>query len=180
MLFFVYNLLSFLAARVFGFNSSLKTENLQHLNILHYQAPCQGEGVQFCYLIRTEDGETEFFYDSIEGFNYEWGHNYEIEVEKLKIENPMADASSFSYRLKKLIKKEKVPASLRFELPLKVNGYNMVDSDGKKCTYLGEIVINTGVFSCDSIAYGQAGIFQHTKDGINLIEIIKNIPDKKE
>ncbi|MBK8679750.1 MAG: hypothetical protein IPN25_14245 [Sphingobacteriales bacterium] len=56
----------------------------------------------------------------------------------------------------------------------------MVDSDGKKCTYLGEIVINTGVFSCDSIAYGQAGIFQHTKDGINLIEIIKNIPDKKE
>ncbi|MBU1822086.1 MAG: DUF4377 domain-containing protein [Bacteroidetes bacterium] len=40
-------------------------------------------------------------YDPIEGFEYKWGYNYEIVVEKLKIGAPKADASSFNYRLKK-------------------------------------------------------------------------------
>ncbi len=139
--------------------------------ILHYRIPCQGEGVQLCYLVSRNGGETEFFYDQIEGFEYEWGYNYEIVVEKLKVEAPMADASSFSYRLKKQISKEKVSADLRFELPLVVDDYRVVESDGKNCLYFGRVRISTGTISCDSLAGGQKGIFQHKDGGLRLVEM---------
>jgi hypothetical protein len=147
-----------------------KSEDLR-MKILHYRKPCLGEGIQLCYLVSEKDGETEFFYDSIEGFEYEWGYNYEIVVEKLKIEEPLADASSFRYRLKKQVGKAKVSADLRFELPLVVNGFRVVESDGKNCLYFKSVHINTGALSCDSLTKGQKGIFQHTNGGLRLVEI---------
>jgi hypothetical protein len=141
------------------------------LKISHYQVPCQGEGVQLCYLVSKNGKLTEFFYDPIEGFEYEWGYNFEIIVEKLNIGKPMADASSFSYRLKKQISKVKVSPDLRFELPLLVDGYHVVESDGKNCLYFGNVRISTGTISCDSLAGGQLGVFQHTDDGLRLVEI---------
>ena len=141
------------------------------LKVLHYRVPCQGVGVQLCYLVSKKGGETEFFYDPIEGFEYEWGYNYKIVVEKLKIEEPLADASSFRYRLKKQVGKAKVSADLRFELPLVINGYRGVESDGKNCLYFGSVHISTGALSCDSLTKGQKGIFQHTNGGLRLVEI---------
>ncbi|WP_373513158.1 DUF4377 domain-containing protein [Persicitalea sp.] len=141
------------------------------LKIAHYRVPCQGEGVQLCYLVSKNGGETEFFYDQIEGFAYEWGYNYEIAVEKIKIGEPMADASSFSYRLKKQISKKKVSTDLRFELPLLVDNYRLVESDGKNCLYFGRVRISTGAISCESLAGGQIGVFQHTDGGLRLVEM---------
>ncbi len=139
--------------------------------ITHYRVPCQGEGVQLCYLVSKNGGEAEYFYDQIEGFAYEWGYEYEIVVEKVKIEQPMADGSSFSYRLKKRISKKKVAADLRFELPLVVDDYRLVESDGNNCLYFGRVPISTGATSCDSLAGGQKGVFQHTDRGLRLVEI---------
>jgi len=146
------------------------SDDLQ-LKVAHYRVPCQGEGVQLCYLISKKGGETEFFYDSIEGFEYEWGYNYEIVVEKIKIEEPMADASAFRYRLKRQISKKKVPADLRFELPLLVDNYRVVESAGKNCLYFGSVLISTGAISCDSLAGGQEGVFQHTSGGLRLVKM---------
>ncbi|MPR36282.1 DUF4377 domain-containing protein [Salmonirosea aquatica] len=152
-------------------NKMPHTSDGLRLTIAHYRVPCQGEGVQLCYLVSQKGGETEFFYDQIEGFVYEWGYNYEIVVEKLKTGEPMADASSFSYRLKKQISKKKAPAGLRFELPLVVNDYRVVKSDGKNCLYFGSVRINTGAISCDSLAGGQNGVFQHSNGGLRLVEM---------
>jgi hypothetical protein len=56
-------------------------------------------------------GDWTYFYDVIEGFVYEPGYIYRIEVEERKIprEQVPADASSMSYRLVRVI--EKRPAS---------------------------------------------------------------------
>lgn len=54
------------------------------------KAECQGFSLSQCYLIQSEDmQEAEYFYDQIHGFEYEWGHSYE-----LLIDVSQADSSS--------------------------------------------------------------------------------------
>lgn len=69
---------------------------------------CQGEGIQKCmqYKVQGEDN-WQLFYDEIEGFVYEEGYKYELEVDVEKIDNPPADGSSLKYTLKRVITKEK-------------------------------------------------------------------------
>ncbi|WP_373512366.1 DUF4377 domain-containing protein [Persicitalea sp.] len=153
-------------------NKMPHTSDGLRLKISHYRVPCQGEGVQLCYLVSKNGGETELFYDQIEGFAYEWGYNYEISVERIEVEKPLADASSFRYRLKKQISKKKVSADLRFELPLVVDNYRLVGSDGNNCLYFGSVRLSTDAISCDSLAGGQKGAFQHTEGGLRLVEMI--------
>ena len=61
---------------------------------------CVGVFPQKCMLVR-EKGEQDFtyFYDPIEGFDYEPGYNYKLRVRKTPIENPPMDASSIQWTL---------------------------------------------------------------------------------
>ena len=60
-----------------------------------------------CLLVKKEgQAEWEFFYSNIEGFNYEPGYEYVLEVKVDKVENPAADQSSLKYTLVKQISKE--------------------------------------------------------------------------
>ena len=69
---------------------------------------CTGEAPQRCLLVRTEPGaEWTYFYDRIDGFAYEEGYRYRIEVERRPVPNPPADGSSFTYRLRRLLSKER-------------------------------------------------------------------------
>lgn len=67
-------------------------------------------------LVVKEGDQTEwsFFYSSIEGFNYEPGYEYVLEVKKEAAEQPVpADASSIKYTLvKEISKTEKVSENL--------------------------------------------------------------------
>jgi hypothetical protein len=70
---------------------------------------CQGEASQLCLLVReSADGVWRHFYSPIEGFEHEEGFQYLIEVERTRIPNPPADASSFRYRLLRVLSKEAV------------------------------------------------------------------------
>lgn len=131
----------------------------------HYQVPCVGEGILLCYLLTREGGEREYFYDEIEGFDYEWGYIYEIEVEQSPVRQPMADASSFSYRLTKQLSKEKVAPGTTFELPLSLDEQSLIESENDACTYLGGISIDTGDVPCTELADAASGIFRHREGG---------------
>ncbi len=66
-----------------------------------------GVAPQTCFLVKENNDTTwSLFYSDIEGFNYEPGYEYVIEVEKKHIENPPADGSSIRYKLIKTISKE--------------------------------------------------------------------------
>ncbi len=71
--------------------------------------PCQGEMEDRCLQVRRP-GEEEWrnFFDPIQGFDYEEGFFYTIEVSRREVLNPPADGSSFEYRLIEVL--EKVPA----------------------------------------------------------------------
>ena len=70
---------------------------------------CQGEGPQKCMLMKENKVEDwQFFYDQIEGFNYEGGYNYEITVTVEENPNPPAGGSSLRWILVDVISKTSV------------------------------------------------------------------------
>lgn len=64
------------------------------------QGDCVGVAPQKCMLIKKGDAaDWEFFYSSIEGFQYEPGYEYILEVREEKLDNVPVDASSIKYTL---------------------------------------------------------------------------------
>jgi hypothetical protein len=60
-----------------------------------------------CFLVKERaDQSWQNFYEEIEGFQYEAGFEYEIQVEVRKIANPPADGSSLKYVLRRVISKK--------------------------------------------------------------------------
>jgi len=65
---------------------------------------CEGVAPMMCMQVaESEDGAYEYFYDEIEGFDYQEGTTYVIDVEITEIEDPPADASSLKYTLVEIV-----------------------------------------------------------------------------
>ncbi|WP_353161352.1 DUF4377 domain-containing protein [Myroides odoratus] len=85
-----------------------ETQNIVTMYVGPKQVDCTGVGPMKCLQVReTEDGEWTLFYSSIQGFEYEEGYNYTLEVRKEDVPNPPADAPSIRYILVKEISKTK-------------------------------------------------------------------------
>jgi len=96
---------------------SLNLESEPHLNldtginmmVNSSTVNCSGEMEGTCLLVQegdmigTENWENFYYYDSIEGFNYEAGFVYGLIVKKTNVENPLAGGSSIKYELVKIV-----------------------------------------------------------------------------
>ncbi len=70
---------------------------------------CEGSAPQMCMQVaESEDGEFEYFYDQIEGFDFVEGTSYVIDVTVQDIEDPPADGSSIAYTLVEIIEETDV------------------------------------------------------------------------
>lgn len=79
-------------------------ERIETLWIGPQLVDCVGVVPQKCMEIRrAADGQVEWFYDSIEGFDHMIGTSYQIKVAVTDVENPPADASSLHYRLVEVV-----------------------------------------------------------------------------
>ena len=66
---------------------------------------CEGVAPMMCLQVaESEDGDYRLFYDTIEGFDYQEGTSYVIDVSITEVENPPADASSLQYTLVEIVK----------------------------------------------------------------------------
>jgi hypothetical protein len=76
-------------------------------------ADCVGaHGNRKCMLIKDDEtNEERFLYSNIEGFKYEEGFKYKLEIEISKLKKPIIDGSSMKYKLIKVIYKNKVDTS---------------------------------------------------------------------
>ena len=96
----------FLLSFVFLFSSC---EDTKKVFIASYQSDCIGLAPQKCLLFKENLADKwSLFYDTIEGFKYEEGYVYKLEVTVKEIEDPPADGSSLRYSLVKVLSKEKV------------------------------------------------------------------------
>ncbi|MCY1723117.1 META domain-containing protein [Prolixibacteraceae bacterium Z1-6] len=90
--------------------SSVKNSHNYTYLVNSYTVNCTGVGPMDCMLIKKGDkaveGEWENFYSKIEGFEYEPGYIYKLQVREEKLENVPADASSIKYTLVKVLEKK--------------------------------------------------------------------------
>ena len=95
--------------------ASLASDASQEMYIASDTVPCYG-GAARMQCLRTKDAPDkpwQYFYDQIEGFNYERGYEYVLKVKTIKREEPVpADASSVRWYLVEQVSKVKVNHSL--------------------------------------------------------------------
>ncbi|TAJ13799.1 DUF4377 domain-containing protein [Marinilabiliaceae bacterium JC017] len=103
----------FIALLIAGLSACKSTQKISSkaettiMYVAGQQVACMGVAPQSCYLVKTDENNAwEFFYSPIDGFEFEQGYRYKLEVAQLKIENPPADASSIKYKLVKVLTKE--------------------------------------------------------------------------
>lgn len=85
---------------------SCASEKAISYTIASQKADCIGVAPQECMLIKKGNSNSwQYFYSTIEGFNYEEGYEYLIHVKEEKLTNVPADASSIKYIMTKQISK---------------------------------------------------------------------------
>ncbi len=73
---------------------------------------CVGVAPQQCLLVKEDpNADYTFFYDSIAGFEWEAGYEYELLVSVTEVMEPLQDASSLQYKLVQIVNKTEVAMS---------------------------------------------------------------------
>ena len=152
---------------------------------------CVGVGPQSCMLVKENpDEEWTYFYDQIEGFEYEEGYTYELLVDLIPVENPAADASSLRYELKNII--TKIPSIDQSELlkewkVIKIKGLEQLSSsptmkfekeESKVAGFAGcNNYFSTYTISGNELNFGPAGATRKLCPDMSVEDIFfKNLP----
>lgn len=151
------------------------------IQVNHFLVTCTGMDFQWC-LVYKEKGKDDwkYNYSSIEGLDYQWGYNYELEVEIVKESNPPIDDPGGYFRLKKIIHQEKEPSDTQFELILAEPGSGSavnIKEDGQWVIMGVKIVTDLSDESLkvllEEVNQTYVGLFQHTNqpDEIKLLNL---------
>ena len=80
------------------------TGAIEYLRIKHHMVECEGYQVSHCLLVQKEGSdEWTYFYDHIEGLDYQWGVDYEVLVQVEQVDLGLADTSNQQYTLLEVI-----------------------------------------------------------------------------
>jgi hypothetical protein len=112
----------------------------------HYRPPCVDRfAPQWRYLLGVGERPSSFpyFYGDIEGFKYQWGHEYRLLV--VQDDAPQSAASRYSYRLIKVLSDKKAGPKQTFSFPLKLplNPPFLNVDESSNIYLLGEVKITT-------------------------------------
>ena len=127
-----------LSAMLFSFGTMVQAQQEPGTKTL-YVGPnledCTGVGPQKCMMVKENpDADYQYFYQTIDGFDYEEGYEYEIVVKEEKVENPPADGSSIKYTLVEVV--SKTPAADSTETGMQAPKLEGVE--WQLVSYLGE------------------------------------------
>lgn len=82
------------------------TEDTVKMTVASEKRIAMGVGPMEVFLVKEgEETEWSYFYSNIDGFDYESGYEYVLEVKKEKIDDPPMDSSSIKYTLVKEVSK---------------------------------------------------------------------------
>ena len=98
------------------------------LLVQDHAVECTGVSLQLCLLVKDPSTQQfTYYYGAIEGFVYEWGFIYEIDVEERAVANPLADGSSIQTVLRRVVSKQRVPPGTEFDLVLTAGNARVVE-----------------------------------------------------
>jgi hypothetical protein len=90
------------------------SERIVTLHVGPQTAECVGMEVRQCLVVKERpNNEWGFFFASIQGFDFEPGYLYVLQVRRRSIRNPPQDSSSHEYHLLRVVSKEPAPADWR-------------------------------------------------------------------
>lgn len=153
---------------------------------------CVGVGPQSCMLVKENpDDQWTYFYDQIEGFDYEEGYTYELLVNEIPVHNPAADASSLRYELKNVI--SKIPTFGDADLikewtVIKIKGLEQLsasptmifeEKDSKVYGFAGcNNYFSTYTISENTLSFGPAGATRKLCPDMSVEDVFfKNLPN---
>lgn len=79
--------------------------NHKILEVAPTEVDCTGVGARKCLQVREAGGQWQTFYAPIEGFTFEDGWRYRLQVVVTPVKNPPADGSSLRYQLVRVLDK---------------------------------------------------------------------------
>lgn len=100
----------YVAFMLMSFSVFVQAQDIVKFKVKENKVPCEGLAPIECLQIKEgKEKEWKNFYSSIEGFDFVPGYTYRLKVEKTKkVGTIPADASAYSYKLKKVVCKKKV------------------------------------------------------------------------
>jgi hypothetical protein len=109
--------ITFFLLSITGCAHNPDSSEILELYLNHYKSECNSFELELCPQSRiNENDDWSFYYDHIEGFDYEWGFTYKIKVKVENIENPPEDSSSVKYTLLEIIEKTKETTASLFDI----------------------------------------------------------------
>lgn len=92
----------------FLLTSSLAFSQRMIFYVADTKGDCYGVGKGLCLQVKEKPDEPyALFYSGIDGFSYEEGYHYKLEIMRVKRERPLADGSAYIYYLIKVLNKER-------------------------------------------------------------------------
>lgn len=94
-------------------NMAVFAQETIKMQVKEQKVPCTGVAPMECFEVKIgKEKEWSYFYDAIEGFDYEPGYVYKLKVERIKRNGTVpADASAYTYKLRKIVSKKKAKSS---------------------------------------------------------------------
>nr|WP_277619583.1 DUF4377 domain-containing protein [Shewanella mangrovi] len=142
----------------------------QTLKFLSYKQPCVATSQQLCLLAANTSSPT-YFYDAIAGFEFVWGHSYELTVDVTTIKNPPADGSSMSYELVNVVSDVEDAVGTAYPYDLVEMMASTITKQGDVYYFLGQPFNCSADADCDGlVAMNNSGglvnlAFEYAGDG---------------
>ena len=96
-----------------GASSSKRTTKPIEVIVASYKVKCAALTEQNCFLIKLKpEDEWTYYYNDLDGFDYEEGFEYVLSVKKIRGSNTITDASDFKYELLEVISKTPVKVTV--------------------------------------------------------------------
>ena len=100
-----------------GCSQDTKNVTEETLYIRHLKGECYSFDLSLCLQTRNEvEADWQYLYSPIEGFQYSWGHTYQIKVRITEVDNPLEDGSSFEYKLLEILEATPISSTELFDI----------------------------------------------------------------
>ncbi len=132
-------------------NSDPEPEIVQY-QVNHHLRTAQGFIPTLSLMVREQpDSDWGNLFQNIEGFDYQWGFNYQVAALVTPIENPPQDGSNVQITLLEVLEKTPIAVGTTFDLLVKTGGTDYLIFDRGVLSLLRQISIRCDGDDCDPI-----------------------------
>lgn len=122
------------------------------IQFMSYKKPCYGLFQKLC-LVESNDDSLLNFYDSIDGFEFVWGHAYKLQVNVTKLADNKyyADRSSVEYELVEVLSDEEDAIGSVYQFNLVELLSSTVTKEASSYYFLGQAFQCSSEVDCDAL-----------------------------